>query len=275
MADGRVDQAFLVTARSSRRVRAAGQRERDGVIEFLLEDAVAHKLVSVLRLGPGDAVTVLDDDGGEHACRIASLERGRAVAIAEPVPAVRLPEPWPVTLGIALIKGERFDWAVEKASELGVARILPVACERSQAKDAGHSRQERWSRIAEAAALQSGRARPALVLAPAPSVERALATRREEQAVSMSESPRARATSSAGELACWHGQSGGQRVGELDRSVHPAPRLVIVGPEGGWSDAEQAILEASSTPIDLGPFTLRTETAAIALAFSAIQFISK
>lgn len=272
MADGRVDQTFLVTARSSRRVRAAGLRERDGAIEFLLEDAVAHKLRSVLRLGPGDAVTVLDDDGVEHACRIASLERGRAVAIAEPLSAMRLPEPWPVTLGIALIKGERFDWAVEKASELGVARILPVACERSQVKDAGQSRRDRWTRIAEAAALQSGRARPAQVLAPAPSVEHALATLSDDRPGSIGG---ARETPLANAHACWHGQSGGRRFEEFDRSVHHAPRLLIVGPEGGWSETEQALLMASSTPVDLGPFTLRTETAAIVLTCLAVQFISK
>lgn len=264
-----------MTTRSARRVRAAGSCERDGARAFLLEDAVAHKLGAVLRLGPGDAITVLDDDGREHACRIVSLERGRAYAAAEPVAATHLPEPWPVTLGIALIKGERFDWAVEKASELGVARILPVACARSQAKDAGPSRQERWTRIAEAAALQSGRARPLFVLPPAPSLDDALAILCTQTKDSAGAPAGSQDGSAAGALASWHGIAGGHRLGDLVRDRVPAPRLLLVGPEGGWSEAERALLQASSTPIDLGPFTLRTETAAIALACSAIQFISK
>ncbi len=244
-----------MTEKSARRVRAAG-RDENG---FLLDDATAHKLRSVLRLSPGDAVTVVDDSGVAYPCRISSLQVGHACAVLTDEALAgsgvqRLPEPLAMTLGLAVIKGDRMDWAIEKLGEVGIARILPILCGRSPAREIGASKQERWTRIAEAAALQCGRSQPAVILPPAPSVEHALSSF----------------------AVAWHGDpAGAPGVQVLANAALPRPDLLLVGPEGGWTEPETTLLAGRSLPVNLGSFVLRTETAALALSFLAIQFISK
>src|SRR6266568_3638928 len=119
---------------------------------------------NVLRLKPGDDVYVFDGEGHEYRCRLAAFQRHAArLDLIETVEPARPESPLNLTLAVALLKGEKFDLVVQKATELGVTRILPVITERADVRwrDSGDGakRGARWQRIALEAAKQSGRAR--------------------------------------------------------------------------------------------------------------------
>lgn len=150
-------------------------------------------------------------------------------------------------LHLALIKLPRFEWAVEKATELGVAVIVPVAAERSDGGlvKAAPKRVERWERIAEEAAQQSRRL-------AAPAIETPLTL--------------AEALQRPAEWRCFIDFSGKEpAAGRLRGLGSSATVAIFVGPEGGWSDEELALAENAGTEaISLGPYVLRSETAALA-----------
>lgn len=196
---------------------------------------VAHRLAGVLRLRPGDIVQVFDGRGRERVARVEALTR-RSVTLALLADLPALPEPpVPATLVCAFPRGNRGDWIVEKATELGVARLVPLATGRAVLRP-GDGRIERWRRIAIEAAEQCGRA-----TVPAIGGE-----------------PRA----DARVLVAHPGASPSIRSA-LAGALPPAVAL-FVGPEGGWDASElAALLERGGTAVSLGPRTLRVETAAI------------
>ena len=191
-----------------------------------LADDDAHHLARVLRLRAGEEVTVADGRGGWRLCAFADGAR------LEPVGAVERVAPPPVAVAVAfaLTKGDKPELAVQKLTELGVDRIVPLAAERSvvQWDDAKAARNvERLRAVARAAAMQSRRAF-------LPVVDDVTAL---EQLAG---------------IALAH--PGGA-------PLDPSGTTIAVGPEGGWSDAE---LAAVGRHVDLGPTTLRAETAAVA-----------
>ena len=194
-----------------------------------LTDADRHHLERVLRLRPGDDITVSDGAGSWRPCRFG--------ARLEPVGDVRrepAPEP-PLTVGFALTKGQRPELTVQKLTELGVDRIAPFVAARTVVRwdpDQAAAHVERLRRLAREAAMQSRR-----VWLPAV-----------DDVVGFAAV--ARLTG-----ACLAERGG--RPPSLDR---PA---VLVGPEGGWAAEER---EAGLPIVDLGPHVLRAETAAIAAA---------
>ncbi|MBV8159337.1 MAG: 16S rRNA (uracil(1498)-N(3))-methyltransferase [Acidimicrobiia bacterium] len=186
-----------------------------------------HHLERVLRLRPGEAVTASDGAGRWRPCRFGDvLEPVGAISTdARPTPAV--------TIAIAVTKGERLDWAVQKLTELGVDGIVPVACARSVARwegDGAVHHVERLRRIAHQAAMQSRR----------------------------SWLPTVGDVRSFAELAAAPGAVLADRGGAPPSLARP---LLLVGPEGGWSEEEAA---APVPRVALGPTVLRTETAAVA-----------
>jgi 16S rRNA (uracil1498-N3)-methyltransferase len=155
--------------------------------------------------------------------------------------------PVPVTLALAILHTQAFDWAVEKATELGATRIQPLYTERVQGRK-HEQRVARWQRIAEAAVAQCGRSRPPAVCPPLPLREFLAAV---EGAVFVAD-PRA------------------QWVPHWD-PVPPAGVTVVVGPEGGFTEGEKELMaQAGATGLFLGPRTLRAETAAV-VALSLVQ----
>src|SRR5215471_16135139 len=126
-------------------------------------DETRH-LRDVLRSRSGDEVFVFDGAGREFRCEIETVERDSTqLRVLEEVQPSRPESPVNLTLGVALLKGEKFELVIQKASELGVNRILPLETERADVKLAdshdGFKRVTRWQRIAVEAAKQSGRAR--------------------------------------------------------------------------------------------------------------------
>lgn len=212
-----------------------------------LEGGDAHHAATVLRLKPGAAVTALDGQGRIFACVVEAVEKRRLTlritgTRVAPPPAVA------VTLYQALPKGDKLEVVIQKATELGAARIVPLAAARSVARvEPGKvaAKRARWAAIAKEAAEQSERPTVPEVEAPATLAGLALAPGMAAYVLAEREDgltlPRALPTDA------------------------PAGIALFVGPEGGWAPAELATLAAlGATPVSLGPRILRTETAGLA-----------
>lgn len=218
---------------------------RLGASEVALTPEQGRYLHTVLRLEEGAEIEVFDGQGGRYRAHLAAPGRLR---IEERMAQPALP--LDVVLAQALARGEKFDLVVQKATELGAARILPLAAERAVVRldpARGQSRAERWRRIAQEAARQCGRADVPRIDEPCGwegvfSLLRDDADRR-----GLLLDPQ-------------------ERELRLGAAARGAPRLlVVVGPEGGFSPEERdRAREAGILPVALGPWVLRTETAGLA-----------
>ena len=212
----------------------------------------AHYLRSVLRLGPGAAVTAFNAGDGEWLCHIAEIGRNRVLLTAERRlrPAAPEPDLW---LLFAPIKRARLDWLVEKATELGASALLPVWTARTQVE---RLNLERLRAHAIAAAEQSERLSVPELRSPE-ALDRVLA-----------------AWPVARRLVVCDESGAGEPIKEATARLSPGPVALLVGPEGGFAETELDALGKLSfvTRIGLGPRVLRTETAALAglAAFQAI-----
>lgn len=233
------------------RIHFAGPlREGD---EVGLPEAVAHHLLRVLRLAEGAGLRLFNGDRGDwHATLERVGKRGARARIGaferrDTESRLRL------TLVQGLSRGQRMDYTLEKSVELGVARIVPVIMERSQAVPAGDRRerkQEHWRGVIASAAAQSGR-----TLLPELGALRPFSEWLDDTPAT--DQPRILLDPAAATHPADLGQ--------------PAALTLLAGPEGGFSPAERrAALAAGCTGMRLGPRILRTETAAVA-ALAALQ----
>ncbi len=212
-----------------------------------IDGDAANHITRVLRLRPGDPLTLFDGRGGEHAARIEEFRKAAViVAIEDREPADR-ESPLSLTLAQGVSRGERMDWVVQKATELGVTRIVPILTDRTVVKlDSGQSvrKLHHWRAITVAACEQSGRNRIPDVVAP----------------LGLHDFLRdVDATTTRLLLS----PTGTQRVTDL--KVSERKIIVLIGPEGGLTELEQrAAIGAGFIAVRLGPRVLRTETAAIA-----------
>ena len=209
--------------------------------------AVAHHL-HVLRMQAGAALTLFDGRGGQYAATLAEIGKKRACATVLGFEDVDTELPWAVTLAQGLPEGTKMDWIIEKAVELGVAAIQPLAAARSVVKlsaERAEKRQAHWQGVIVAASEQSGRNRLAQLAAPS-DFRRYIAAPAGQPRILFTP----RATQS---LAAWAQATGPQAL------------TVLVGPEGGFSaEEEAAALAAGAVALSLGPRVLRTETAGLA-----------
>ncbi|MEP6706259.1 MAG: 16S rRNA (uracil(1498)-N(3))-methyltransferase [Pyrinomonadaceae bacterium] len=214
----------------------------------------ARHLLDVLRLGRGDEVFVFDGQGREYRCVVGEVERGSAhFNVIEEVEPGSSESPLKLTLAVALLKGEKFDLVVQKTTELGVTRIVPLKTTRADVRlpDSAEARKRvtRWQRIALEAAKQSGRAFVPQVAAP---IEFSLWLRSNE---------------SISEQRMMFSERGGAPLWETISHwpAKPGTITALVGSEGGWADDElEQARETGCQIITLGGRTLRAETAAIA-----------
>lgn len=212
-----------------------------------LNGAEAEHLVRVLRTEPGDVYEISDDQNA-YLAEVAVARKSQVVfRVGE-----KLPEPAPtveVTLMPALFKFDRFEWMVEKATELGVAAIEPWPAIRSEQglAQAAAKRRDRWQKIAHEASQQARRwhlpqIKPVAALARAVQTEATVKLLLDEDASALP-------------------------IGKvLPEGRTPADRVALLsGPEGGWTPPERAMAQAAGwQPCSLGPSILRAETAAIA-----------
>ncbi len=213
----------------------------------VLEGDAAEHLRRVLRAEPGVCYE-LSDNESVYLAEIESIQKKTVqFRILEPLPVeIQVPR---VTLLASLVKFERFEWIVEKATELGADRIVPVAAARSEKglEQAAARRLERWRRIALESSQQSRRARLPVIdgCVPFPF-----------------------ALQAAGAVRCFLDED---RDGPGLLAALPSERragdtvAILAGPEGGWTDSERAeAVAAGWKRVSLGPLILRAETAVIA-----------
>jgi 16S rRNA (uracil1498-N3)-methyltransferase len=212
-----------------------------------IEGDAANHITRVLRLERGDSLTVFDGHGGEYPARIEEFRKGAVIVALGEVSATDRESPLSLTLAQGVSRGERMDWVVQKATELGVTRIVPVLTERTVVKlDSKQSERKlaHWQGIAVAACEQSGRARIPNIAAPLALHDFLRGI--DSQSTRLLLSP-----------------TGTQRVNALKASKEGI--VVLIGPEGGLAESEQrAALDAGFIAVSLGPRVLRTETAAVA-----------
>jgi 16S rRNA (uracil1498-N3)-methyltransferase len=218
--------------------------------EVTLPTGEAHHAAHVLRLREGAAVEVFDGDGAAAAARITEVRKGSVtVSVIEVRPKIVRPEPL-VHLAFAVPKGNRLDWLLEKATELGVAALVPLRFQRSVAggEDPSAAKRERWLGHTIAAAKQAG-LRWLPRLENPQTLEHFISTLHETSGVFGDLGPEALPLVRA--------------LGRLDRT---RPVSIVVGPEGGLTPTErEALIKAGLAPVRIGSTTLRIETAAIAL----------
>lgn len=212
-----------------------------------LPDAVAHHL-HVLRLQPGDQLSLFNGDGAEYRAELASVEKRRASAVVAQRVECDRELAYAITLAQALPEASKMDWVIEKAVELGVAAIAPLAAQRCVVRLSGERAEKRhahWQGVIVAASEQSGRNRLAH-LAPLAGFADFVAAPADGARILLS--PRA-----TGSLADWA------------RARAAQPVTLLIGPEGGYTDQEEdAAVAAGALMLSIGPRVLRTETAGLA-----------
>ena len=198
------------------------------------DPADLHHLLRVLRIRPGELVVAADGRGAWTICRLGEDDQGRLLEPVGPLRREPVPEPT-LTVAFAPVKGERPEWVVQKLTEIGVDRIVPLRTDRSVVRwegGRGHQSVERLRRIAREAAAQSRR----------------------------TFLPEVTDVQSLDELARAYPGGGGPWLADPSGGPLSAEVTVVaVGPEGGWSEAERATLPR----VSLGTTILRSETAAI------------
>jgi len=258
--------------------------------EVAIEDAeLAHQLGAVLRLRPGERMLLLDNSGWQYVVALNTLVDDRVTGTVERKELAGGEPRTKLTLYVALLRPERFEWVLQKGTELGVSAFVPVICERSTIADAdelSERKLDRWRRIVREAAEQSRRGKlprlaPALLF-PAACEQAA----RRAQALLLWEGagvpPLRRILSESSQPAAAEelkiedrrSRIGTARSAILDprSSAHPFSIALLSGPEGGFSAGEfETASRYGIIPVTLGPRTLRAETAPI-VAASAILY---
>lgn len=204
-----------------------------------------HHLRDVMRLGPDSEVALIDEKGAEYLGLVESIGPSHAE-----VRLLRACEPDKgssciMVLAIAIIRGPRMDFIVEKAAELGAAELWPIDCARGQVHAVGDARIARWRRLSTAAAKQSLSSQPMRIREPIEFGELLLKAR--DHGLS---------------LIC---QIGARPLAAIVKSARPASTLIACGPEGDFTREEiKAANDAGFVSAGLGNRRLRSETAALA-----------
>lgn len=214
----------------------------------------AHHIAKVLRMQPRQPLLLFNGDGCEYAAHIAAIDKRDVIVNVDGATAVERESPLAVHLGIAISKGERMDWVVQKAVELGVTDITPLVSERVEVRLQGEradKKLQHWQGVAIAACEQCGRSRLPRLHSIAPFHEWLGNVQAERKFVLHHRSPQPLQTHEA----------------------RPRSAALLIGPEGGLSAAEIASADhAGFAELQLGPRVLRTETAPL-VALSVLQYL--
>jgi len=214
---------------------------------LLVEGNAANHIMRVLRLRSGDLLTVFDGSGGEYGARIEDFRKDSVVVSVQENRAADRESPLSLTLAQGISRGERMDWVIQKATELGTTRIIPVSTKRSVVRldeKQAEKKSQHWRGVAIAACEQCGRNRIPDVTAPVDFYNLL-------------------PPDNSGSTRLLLSPSGELRIDDL-KDIGSGV-TVLIGPEGGLEDVEQeAAIHAGFKAVRLGPRVLRTETAAIA-----------
>lgn len=215
-----------------------------------LAEGEAHHLVSVLRLKSGDEAELFD---GRGTLAKAVIETAGARKIDLRIETIERFEPsaWPkIIIASSIAKSDRFDWLIEKCTEIGVDRISAVIFERTVKKSANPKTLERWKRIAVSAAKQSGRLFLPVIDKPA-SLDEVIKSLKEKYT----------------NPVFLYGSFESNAKALWDITIGKQNLIVFIGPEGGFSDVEKDVLESQGIiAVRITQTVLRVETAALAFA---------
>ena len=230
--------------------------------EVLLPEQAGEHVARVLRLEHGHPLILFNGDGHEYDANLAALAKRAVTAEISAVREVDRESPLKLTLAQGIARGEKMDWILQKATELGIARIAPVVTERTEVKldeERAERRLAHWRSVVAGACEQCGRTRLPEIAAPL-RLDRWLGALGDGAALRLALLPE-------GDFTLRHFLQV-----DMDTSRHGA--LLCVGPEGGFSDNDVALLtQAGFRGLCLGPRILRTETAGLA-AIAALQAIA-
>lgn len=222
--------------------------------EVRLPDQAGEHVARVLRLERGAPLILFNGDGYEFDASLASLAKHAVTAEVGHGREAMRESPLPLTLAQAIARGEKMDWILQKATELGVARVVPIVTERTEVKldaERAERRMAHWRSVVAGACEQSGRNRLPELDAPL-ALDRWLATLGEDPALRLALLPEAGATL--------------RQFPSVENGA-----ILAVGPEGGFTANDVALLtQAEFHGLRLGPRILRTETAGMA-ALAALQ----
>jgi 16S rRNA (uracil1498-N3)-methyltransferase len=219
----------------------------------VVEGSAVNHITRVLRLRSGDALTVFDGSGGEFGARIEEFRKDAVVVAVEEHRPLDRESPLTLTLAQGISRGERMDWIIQKATELGTSKIVPLFTKRSMVRldeRQAERKIQHWRAIAVAACEQCGRNKVPELVTPIDFFDVLPAD-------------------SSGATRLLLSPTGDLRIEDLQDTAKAI--TVLIGPEGGLDDVEQeAALAAGFKAVRLGPRVLRTETAAVA-ALTIIQ----
>jgi len=222
--------------------------------EVLLPEQAGEHVARVLRMERGHPLILFNGDGQECDARLASLAKRAVTAEVIAVRSVDREAPLELTLAQSVARGEKMDWILQKATELGVARIVPLATERTEVKldeDRAERRMAHWHSVLAGACEQCGRNLLPELEAPQ-RLDRWLGALDAPGALRLALLP--------------EGESTLRQLPPVENGA-----ILVVGPEGGFSDNDVAMLKhAGFAGLRLGPRVLRTETAGVA-ALAALQ----
>lgn len=212
-----------------------------------LPEAVAHH-IQVLRLAQGELVTLFNGEGGEYGATLSDIGKRRVSVEIKTHQPREVELPFGITLAQALPEASKMDWIIEKAIELGVSGVQPLAAQRCVVRlsaERAEKKMTHWRGIIASASEQSGRNRLAR-LAPLQDYKQWITQQDLHRRIILT--PRADQS-----LADWSRHQGPQAV------------TLVIGPEGGLSDAEEHLaIQHGALPLAMGPRILRTETAGLA-----------
>jgi 16S rRNA (uracil1498-N3)-methyltransferase len=213
----------------------------------MLDESETRHAREVLRMRAGSVVNVFDGEGREYSCEITGIGKKEcALRIVKEIEPTSPESPLDLTLAAAILKGEKFDWLIQKAVELGVTRLIPITTIRCDVKMDGPSKRlDRWRRIALEATKQCGRAR-IMDVAEALAFKSFIAQVQDAHFSTFLFSERGGSTFSS--------------------DVDTKSVVALVGSEGGWDDSElEQAKRAEIQIVTLGGRVLRAETAGIAV----------
>jgi 16S rRNA (uracil1498-N3)-methyltransferase len=213
-----------------------------------LSGATARQIKNVLRLRPGDRITVLDNSGLEWTVRLTDVRPDRVRGEIESRQAASGEPALEMTLYQGLLKGDKFEWLLQKGTELGISRFVPVICRRSVVTSVSAQKEARWRQIIREAAEQSRRGKLPTLAEPLPLAE----------ALAGADAPL--------RLMAWEEAAGGPGLKEILAGAAGTSIAIFIGPEGGLTPEEAALGQAAGARlVRLGPRILRAETAGLAL----------
>jgi 16S rRNA (uracil1498-N3)-methyltransferase len=225
-------------------------REKLSSEQIIINGKDARYLSSVLRVRPGEPITIFDGQGNRYICNISEIHKKEVLVEKIKKEIYSTESPVSIVLAQGIPKGDKMDFIVQKSTELGVKKIIPLITERSQVRYTAKG--ERWRKIAVSASQQSGREK-------IPDVDESLSIKeflsRNQKGIIFSEEEKK------------------QSLKKALKDFEKSPTItLLIGTEGGFSHNELALaIDSGFISASLGPRIFRTETAAIA-AVSIIQY---